>query len=215
MCPKLFLDTSCFKVENITFIDRYKNRNDKNETELHFLCNIQHQGRCTRLLDFSTDPLVALRFACGRDEKCDKRITVFYTDSIKKEEKDFEDEDIKALMKLVMSEDLKNFTEDEKVRISKDYFIELPSFLDDVERCKRQKGAFLFPGNLERIDRDYHENEKVIHKLSETTGRGESYPGYIVNVRIKKEYVKDIRDELEKTEKYKIDYLMCEKQNQE
>lgn len=215
LCPKLFLDTSCFKVENITFLDRYENRKDKEENELHFLCNSQHQGRCTRLLDFSLDPLVALRFACGRDEKCDKRITMFYTDSIKRDEKDFVDEDIKALMKLVRSEDLKKFTDNEKNRISKDYFIELPNFLSDVERCKRQKGTFLFPGNLKGINQTYDRNKKVIHMLSKEYGRGKAYPGYIVNIPIKKEYVKKIRDELEKTNEYNIDYLMCEDKKKE
>lgn len=51
--------------------------------------------------------------------------------------------------------------------------------------------------------------KKVAHKLSTTTGRGESYPGYIANIPIKKEYVKNIREELEKTKEYNIDYLMC------
>lgn len=214
LCPKLFLDKSCFKVENITFIDRYESRNDKTKNEFHFLCNSQHQGRCTRLLDFSTDPLVALRFACGNDDNCNKRITIFYTNSIKRDEKDFEDEDINALMKLVMSVDLKNFTEDEKRRVSKDYFIDCPTFLQDIKRCKRQKGAFLFPGNLENINKAYCGDKKVIHKLSEKYGRGNEYPGYIVNIPIKKEYVRNIRDELEnipKYSEYQIDYLMCKK----
>lgn len=211
LCPKIFLNQNCLDFEARTFKERFACREDKTENELHYLCNSQHQGRCTRLLDFSKDPLVALRFACGRDEKCNKRITIFYTNSIKRDEKDFEDEDIKALMKLVMSEDLEDFTDDEKRRVSKDYFIDFPGLLYDVERYNRQGGAFLFPGNLEQVDRDYHGNKKVIHKLSEKTGRGQSYPGYIVNIPIKKEYVKNIRDELEKTEKYNMDYLLCKK----
>lgn len=48
----------------------------------------------------------------------------------------------------------------------------------------------MFPGNLKYIDTPYNKNKKVAHKLSTTTGRGESYPGYIVNIPIKKEYVK-------------------------
>lgn len=183
--PKIF-NTNHFEFEAKNFKIQYKQRKKECESELHFLCRSQHEYEniYTRLLDFSKNALVALRFACGReDENEDKKVTIFFTNVMR--EKDFE-EDSKVFMKLVKSDNLKGFTQKEKEHISKDHFIYLPEMLDDIERCKRQEGAFLFPGNLKYIDTPHNKNKKVAHKLSTTTGRGEKYPGYIVNIPIKK-----------------------------
>lgn len=141
--PKIF-NTNRLEFEAKNFKIQYKQRKKECESELHFLCRSQHEYEktYTRLLDFSKNALVALRFACGReDENEDKKVTIFFTNVIR--EKDFE-EDSKVFMKLVKSDNLKDFTPKEKEHISKDHFIYLPEMLDDIERCKRQERHFCF-----------------------------------------------------------------------
>lgn len=206
--PKLFFNVACLKAEGRKFREKYEmNQIVNGESELHFLCRLQHCGDCTRLLDFSTDPLVALRFACGRNgENGDKRVTMIYTDH--KIEREIGDENVKTLMKMIRSDNLKNFTSEEKRQLCRDYFIVLPDFLDDIERCRRQSGAFLFPGNFKFSNPHTYPDDKVTHKLSEKIGRGNEYRGFIVNIEIKSEFVEKIRNELEGTKYYSINYLM-------
>lgn len=211
LCPKIFLNKSCLSSEGSRFREKFELNKNTNETELHFLCRLQHECDCTRLLDFSTEPSVALRFACGRDnENYDKRVTMIYTDHIKENNHDYLDDEVATLLKMVKSDDLCNFDEKEKRQLSKDYFIVLTDLLNDIERCKRQKGAFLFPGNFSNINTPVCYDEKVAHRLSRSIGRGKDYIGYIVNIPIDKKYVKQLRNELDKTKDYSIKHLMVE-----
>lgn len=211
LCPKIFLDKSCLSTEGSRFREKFKLNKNAEETELHFLCRLQHEFDCTRLLDFSTDSLVALRFACGRDsENYEKRVTMIYTDHIKENNYDYLDDEVATLLKMVKSDNLCNFDEKEKRQLSKDYFIVLTDLLNDIERCKRQKGAFLFPGNFRSINTPVCYEKKVAHRLSRSIGRGKDYIGYIVNIPIDQNYVGQLRKELDETKKYSIKYLLAE-----
>ena len=64
---------------------------------------MQHYKGNTRLLDFTRDPLVALRFACGEDgDNCRKKVTVYVAESI--DLSDGKNNKGQELMKLVKSD---------------------------------------------------------------------------------------------------------------
>jgi len=125
-------------------------------------------------------------------------------------------------MQLVKSEYNINFqeiskfsnTSEEEVRkvLAHDYFIEA---LQDFPRIQRQKGIFLFMGNLTNTQMLSREiigkccDHKVKHELSPTVGRGEEYEGYVGVLRISQNSISQIRDELEQSANYNINYLMA------
>lgn len=166
----------------------------------------QHYNGTTRLLDFSTDPYVALRFACGsgKTNAVDRIVTVFVTDcKVIDVEKDGYQKS-SQLMRLV---------EDDKVAdnkiFRKDHFIQMPRFFD---RINRQKGLFLFMGNFADEERECamprYREEKVSHSLSAKTGRGVIYTGFVGTLKIPANVCNDIRTELEAIQEYKIEYLL-------
>ena len=175
------------------------------------LAYMQHYESNTRLLDFSKDSRVALRFACGPKESClcTKKVTIYCTSSISYNT----DEDLRVLrnfMGLVKS-DANSISHLDPDILKKDYFIELPL---SFPRIERQDGFFLLMGNFETKElcsgkiNEYQ--TKVKHELSSTIGRGKSYEGFVGVLRIAAQNVDEIRDELESTEKYNIKYLMDE-----
>lgn len=177
---------------------------------LHCLAYMQHYDECgTRLLDFTRDPLVALRFACGKEgEDCRKKVTIYVTESIKIDKKTEIEE---SLMKLVCS-DYEISCGDRNEHMSKDYFIEVDA---DFPRIKQQDGLFLFMGNREdTFETNPKHNHKVKHELS-YNGRGKEYKGYVGVLNISPSAVKEIRKELESKKNYKMDYLMSEQQETE
>lgn len=94
--------------ESLNFA-KWKEANEKKLSDDDFenLMRMQHESNDTRLLDFTTDPLVALRFACGYPgENCRKKVTVFATDDavLRKGRKDYAKK-CAAFMKLVTCED--------------------------------------------------------------------------------------------------------------
>lgn len=179
--------------------------------KLMCLAQMQHYKANTRLLDFTEDPLVALRFACGREgENCRKKVTVYCTEQIdlrqNSEEKDNIIED--TMIGLVTSQFPPAVGKD---ILSKDIFIRVDQ---DFGRIVRQKGLFLFMGNHYHDDEKksrYIQEKKIAHELSSTSGRGKLYPGYVGVLTIAKSAVEQIRAELEENEKYaeyKMKYLM-------
>lgn len=177
---------------------------------LHCLAYMQHYNeRGTRLLDFTRDPLVALRFACGNEgEDCRKKVTIYVTESIKTDGKSEIEE---SLMKLVRS-DYEISCGDRNEHIGKDYFIEVDKTFPRIEQ---QDGLFLFMGNRkDTFETNPKYKHKVKHELS-YNGRGEEYKGYVGVLNISPSAVKGIREELESDEKYKMDYLMSEQQETE
>lgn len=184
--------------------------NCEHKGSLHCLAYMQHYKECgTRLLDFTRDPLVALRFACGKEgEDCRKKVTIYVTESIKIDE---ELEIEESLMKLVCS-DYEISCKDMNEHMGKDYFIEVD---ETFPRIKHQKGLFLFMGNRkDTLETDSNYDYKVKHELS-YNGRGKEYKGYVGVLNISPCAVKRIREELDSLKKYQMDYLMNEQQKAE
>lgn len=187
--------------------------NCKHKRSLSCLAYMQHYDDCgTRLLDFTRKPLVALRFACGKEgEDCRKKVTIYVTESIKIDEKPEIPEIEESLIELVCS-DYEISCGDKNEHIGKDHFIEVDA---DFPRIKQQDGLFLFMGNRkDTFETNPKYKHKVKHELS-YNGRGEEYKGYVGVLNISPSAVKGIREELESDEKYKMDYLMSEQQETE
>ena len=72
-------------------------------------------------------------------------------------------------------------------------------------------------GNLtdnELLSGSFQEHsEKVKHALNESCGRGKQYQGYIGVLHISSDCIEDIRNKLEQTCCYNIDYLMAKEKN--
>lgn len=170
------------------------------------LAYMQHYKGNTRLLDFSTDPFVALRFACGEQGRnCRKKVTVYCTNQI-----DFtvasliNSETEKALMGLVTSKEPPSFGGNV---LAQDLFIRVDH---SFPRIERQKGLFLFMGNHYHgdVDSQYVQQEKIPHELTPTTGRGKLYPGYVGVLTIAPSAIEGIRNALENQDCYKMKTLM-------
>ncbi len=207
------------------YFEEWKENNQKllkaEDSEFIKLAKMQHYCGYTRLLDFSKDFLVALRFACGekKDMYCPKKVTLYNTDYIEYED-GVPNNVIDAFMRMVTSNtQLNNIIDGDESILSKDYFVDIP--LDenensDFERIKRQKGLFLLMGNfrsynINRGKTSRFSNTKVKHELSPTVGRGRNYEGYVGVLRISPYHVDEIREKLERQEKYSMKYLMADK----
>ena len=172
-----------------------------------FMCltRMQHYNSNTRLLDFTEDPRVALRFACGREgENCRKKVTVYCAQQIDFTKDDNTAKYGKAFMSLVKSN--KPPLEHEEI-LSQDWFVKVDK---SFGRIKRQEGLFMFMGNHKHpdINHRYIKDKKIPHELSETTGRGKIYPGFTGVLKISPNAIESIRAELENNNKYKMNYLM-------
>ena len=177
------------------------------------LAQMQHYEANTRLLDFSTDPFVALRFACGRvGENCRKKVTIYCTDQIDLTQSCPRNNEIEAAMMQLVTSDAP--PADQDAILSQDIFIKVDR---SFGRIDRQKGLFLFMGNHYHGDYNskYIRNKKIAHELSSTEGRGKLYPGYVGVLHIAASAVEKIRNDLEEIEIYKMDYLMDKKREGE
>jgi len=179
---------------------------------------MQHYAGNTRLLDFTEDPTVALRFACGKAEispyECPRKVTIYNTKCIEYHEPQAK-RTLQAFMELISSdnqEEIKRIIEKNGEVLKKDYFVEMPKTFPRIEK---QNGLFLLMGNFttgELISgkQDFNRTNKVKHELSPTIGRGCQYEGFVGVLRISPCAVAKIRDELEHTTCYRMDYLMEE-----
>lgn len=176
------------------------------------LAYMQHYQGNTRLLDFTTDAKVALRFACGaKGDNCRKKVTIYNTTYIGINDCN-RDKRLNQFVQFVNSD--VNLSNNFNIP-TEDYFIEMP---EHFPRIKRQKGLFLFMGNqttsdLMKTNRDAFEKnqkKKVKHELSPTTGRGTEYEGYVGVLSISQNAVEQMRNELEQTIDYNMNYLMGE-----
>lgn len=221
----------CLPKESKNFTDYCKFNESKLldadiNTDFLKLAYMQHYGESTRLLDFTTDPLIALRFACGPKGKnnCPKKITIY---AVKPDLTlgNVENTMLKILMEFVKSDSYgidfsviaKNAgVPESKVQeiLLKDYFISPPTN-PPFERINHQKGSFLFMGNrtdaqllTEEISGSNINIDKVPHQLSPTFGRGMQYDGYVGVLTIAKESIPIIRNTLDCCPSYNINYLM-------
>ncbi len=214
LCSHFMQRKDFVKREHLVFEDWIKENPCYDQNDFISLAIQQHYcdntKKGTRLLDFSQDILVALRFACGRTDNpnSDAKITVDISQYDEKQSARAAD----ALLKLVKQPeiiDLSAFDKDELNSIKGDYFYVIDS---SMERIVRQKGCFLLFGNL--TDEELktgkirvHKTKKV-HCLSENIGRGEDYPGYIGTIHVDPGSIDSILKELERSKSYNIDYLM-------
>ncbi|MPN14815.1 hypothetical protein SDC9_162144 [bioreactor metagenome] len=176
---------------------------------------MQHYLGNTRLLDFTKDPKVALRFACGSEgDNCRKKVTLYNTSYIKSD--DLEQKEVLDTFISLIESDKKipKLYGSQLKYLKKDYFVEVPL---DFPRIKRQDGLFLLMGNFTTADLINREpkdhKEKVKHELSPTVGRGDEYEGYVGVLSVSPHSVAQIRNELEQTVSYQMDYLMAEDEN--
>jgi hypothetical protein len=196
-----------WKKENTELCSQYPD-------EFMQLAYMQHEESNTRLLDFTTDELVALRFACGKaGERCRRKVTLYCTDYLQIDSLN-RSEVIASYMRLVKGEPKTPY---DKKQWEKDVFVEMGK---EFPRIERQKGLFLLMGNFTTSEllghKQNHDDgkggyEKVKHELSPTIGRGKAYKGYVGVLNIDADCVESIRDELESMNGYQIDYLMDEK----
>ncbi len=222
---KIFRDGT-FQIENVLFKHWQENCcakklgvcDCKHKGSLLCLAYMQHYSKFgTRLLDFSRDPYVALRFACGKEgDNCRKKVTIYATKSFKLGDKSQEVEE--RMMELVNG-DCERYSQNKYM--AEDYFIEVDKTFPRIER---QDGLFLFMGNRARLDDQRSTySYKVTHELSPWIGRGNAkkYEGYVGVLNISPCAVAQIRDELDNWQdengirKYNIDYLMGNKSKTE
>lgn len=145
--------------KELKFENQYYLENEsKEKTVLQNLAYMQHNGIHTRLLDFTTDPLVSLFFALNSSEREDSSIYVFIRNSMPATSIEVQlmgylaksnDRYIPTLVRKFNKEHHTKVTIKKAVDVfSHDLFI-TPSTLqdDNNKRMKEQKGTFAFPAN--------------------------------------------------------------------
>lgn len=143
------------KRENALFEE---NKND-NRSNFQNLAYMQHQGIATRLLDFTTDPLVALYFAVNNDQREDSSIYIFIRNNVAENSLEaklmsfipsVKTRNVKRLVEMFNAK----FQEDISISNAKeilqtDLFIDPISLTDRSNyRMMQQKGTFAFPANI-------------------------------------------------------------------
>ena len=177
-----------------------KNIDDNtNEGYLEWLVYAQHFGVPTRLLDFTHNPLVALYFACSKEEEDDGTVWIFnlinyrnfHSKLLKNEANVNKNTTRNELIYEIISE-LKNGT----LNCSKFPIQFIPYYLD--ERMSTQASSFLLWG---RPFEDMIEKENYINISSAKNGVSIEYEGkseeFILKILIPHEKKKTILEELD------------------
>lgn len=180
-----------------------KNIDDNtNEGYLEWMVYAQHFGVPTRLLDFTHNPLVALYFACSKEENKDGAIWIinlmnykkFHSKLLKNEANVNKNTTRNELIYEIISE-LKNGT----LNCSKFPIQFIPYYLD--ERMSTQASSFLLWGQDERPFEDMIEKENYINISSAKNGVSIEYEGkseeFILKILIPHEKKKTILEELD------------------
>ena len=169
---------------------------------LEWLAYAQHFGVPTRLLDFTHNPLVALYFACSKEEKEDGAIWIFnlinyknFHSKILKNEPDVNENTTKSELIYEIISELKN----ETFRCSKFPIHFIPYYLD--ERMSAQASSFLLWGEDERPFEEMINNENYINISSAKNGISIDYEGkseeFVLKILIPHEKKKTILEELD------------------
>ena len=180
-----------------------KNIDDNtNEGYLEWLVYAQHFCVPTRLLDFTHNPLVALYFACSKEEEDDGTVWIFnlinyrnfHSKLLKNEANVNKNTTRNELIYEIISE-LKNGT----LNCSKFPIQFIPYYLD--ERMSTQASSFLLWGQDERPFEDMIEKENYINISSAKNGVSIEYEGkseeFILKILIPHEKKKTILEELD------------------
>ena len=154
MNPTIARDKSKLLNENRIF-EEYK---ENNKTDFQNLAYQQHNGKPTRILDMTTDPLVALFFAVNNNEREDSSVFVFIRESVSADSLEAK---LMSFIPTVASREIPiivdkfnqkygfSLTIERAIEIlSHDLFI-TPNTLKDSSnrRMQEQKGTFAFPAN--------------------------------------------------------------------
>lgn len=154
MNPTIARDESKLRIENQIF-EKYK---EDGKSDFQNLAYQQHNGKPTRILDMTTDPLVALFFAVNNNEREDSSVFVFIRESVSA---DIPEAKLMSFVPTVASREIPvivdkfnqkygfSLTNERAIEIlSKDLFI-TPNTLKDSSnrRMREQKGTFAFPAN--------------------------------------------------------------------
>lgn len=180
-----------------------KNIDDNtNEGYLEWMVYAQHFGVPTRLLDFTNNPLVALYFACSKEENKDGAIWIINLINYKKihskvlkSESNLNEYTTKSELIYEVISELKNGT----LNCSKFPIQFIPYYLD--ERMSTQASSFLLWGQDERPFEDMIEKENYINISSAKNGVSIEYEGkseeFILKILIPHEKKKTILEELD------------------
>ena len=179
------------------------------EVSLNALGKIQHYGGCTRLLDFSKDLNVALYMACCAHDCEDGYIYCYNTNFIDNESdpicdiiKDYtfyNGSDLSGFLSKLADNYGKTVSDIVEI-LKKDYFLDFDVLKDGNLRIQRQSGLFLWMGDTNL--KSSNANKEKAMSLSDEDGRGSTYPGVVVIVKIAHELKEKIRDRLENPKIY-------------
>lgn len=174
----------------------YEENKKQQKSIIQNLAKMQHDGIPTRLLDFTTDPLVALFFATQENERTDSSVYVFIRNGYSPTSREVKLSSFVATKKKRCLEDIvKNFNkrnditigiESAKEILSRGIFIR-PDTINDDDNCRmrEQKGTFAISGN--QIENGHITSIIPLENDS-------SYEEIVVPF----EYQEEIRNELEK-----------------
>lgn len=186
----------------------------EDDASLSTLGKIQHYGGCTRLLDFSRDLNVALYMACCAHDCEDGYIYCYNTNFIDNENdpicdiiKDYTFYNGSNLSEFLskLAEKYCKSTTDIVGILKKDYFLDFSVLKDSNLRIQRQSGLFLWMGDTNL--KSCNVKKEIAMSLSDEEGRGSTYPGVVVIVKIAHELKEKIRNKLENPKIYTKGYL--------